>query len=114
MKGRWLVALERRPWVPVIVAALGTTLLVPSALALLAPPEFLDAAMALGDRQLALAFLGLFAIAASGFRILFRRRPSAEEEVDSDLGRAAVPSANGAAYPGSETLAAAESRSHLR
>jgi len=116
MKARWLVALERRPWVPAIIASLGTTLLVLSALALLAPPEFLDAAVALGDRQLALILLALFAIAASVFRISFRRRPSAEEEVDEGLGRAAPAGANGAgsAHPGAENLAPAEPRTHLR
>jgi len=115
MKARWLVALERRPWVPAIIASLGTTLLVLSALALLAPPEFLDAAVALGDRRLALILLALFAIAASVFRISFRRR-SAEEEVDEGLGRAAPVGAKGAgsAHPGAENLAPAEPRTHLR
>jgi len=114
MKGRFLVAIEKRPWVPAIVAALGTTLLVASAFALLAPPEFLDAAVALGDQRLALALLALFTLAACGFRVVFRRRRSAEEEVDLDPGRAPLSPTNGAAYPAAEGLAAAESRSHLR
>src|SRR5207245_8540791 len=62
MKARWLDAGDRAPWALAAIASLGATLLVPSALALLAPPEWLDAALALGDRRLALALLALFAI----------------------------------------------------
>ena len=78
MKARWLETMERRPWALAAIAALGATLLVPSAFALLAPPELLDAAVALGDRRLALAVLALFAICTSGFRLSFQRRQSEE------------------------------------
>ena len=90
MKARWLVAMEKKPWALAVVASFGTTLLVASAFALLAPPDLLDAAVALGDRRLALAVAGLFATSASTFRIAFRRRPSAEEDVDADPARGAV------------------------
>src|SRR5207248_4690549 len=87
MKPRWLDAMERTPWALAAIASLGATLLVPSTLALLAPPEWLDAAVALGDRRLALALLALFAICTSVFRLSFHRRRSAEEDLDKDLGR---------------------------
>ena len=41
--------LEDRPWALAVIGAAGTTLLVPSALSLLAPPEVLDALILLGD-----------------------------------------------------------------
>jgi hypothetical protein len=116
MKARWLAAAEKRPWALAAIAALGATLLVPSAFALLAPPELLDAAVALGDRRLALALLALFAISISVFRLSFRRRHSAEEEVDGEVGRGAPVEMNGAGArrAGGEALAPGEVRSYLR
>lgn len=117
MKARRLAAVERTPWALSGIAALGTTLLVPSALALLGPPELLDAAVALGDRRLAFALAALFAISTCSFRVSFRRRRSAEEDVDAGVGRGAPIEMNGAgARPagGGEVLAAGEVRSYLR
>jgi hypothetical protein len=116
MKARWLAAVERTPWALAVIAGLGATLLVPSALALLAPPELLDAAVALGDRRLALALLALFAISMSVFRLSFRRRHSAEEDLDADVGRSASVEVNGAGARrvGREDLAPGEVRSYLR
>jgi len=116
MKTRWLAAVERTPWALAVVAALGVTLLVPSALALLAPPELLDAAMDLGDRRLALLLVALFAISTSAFRLSLRRRHSAEEDLDADVGRSASVEVNGAGArrAGREGLAPGEVRSYLR
>jgi len=116
MKARWLDTIERRPWALAAIGSLGTTLLVPSAFALLAPPELLDAAVTLGDRRLALAVLALFAICTSMFRLLFHRRHSAEEELDADVGRGARVEMNGAgaAHAGREAFAPEEARSYLR
>jgi hypothetical protein len=116
MKARWLDAVERAPWALAAIASLGATLLVPSALALLAPPEWLDAAVALGDRRLALALLALFAIGTAAFRLSFHRRHSAEDDLDADLGRSASVEANGAGprRAAREALAPGEARSYLR
>jgi hypothetical protein len=114
MKARWLAAVERRPWALAVIASLGATLLVPSALALLLPPESLDAAVALGDRRLTLALLALFAVFTSLFRLSFRRRHSAEEDLDTDAGRGASAGMNGAGTRGPEHLAPGEARSYLR
>jgi hypothetical protein len=116
MKAGWLVAAEKRPWTLAVIAALGATLLVPSSLALLGPPELLDAAVALGDRRLALALLALFAIFTSVLRLSFRRRRSAEEEVDAGVGRSAPADVTGAGarHPGGEGLAPGGLRSYLR
>ena len=116
MKARWLVTVEKTPWALAAVAALGATLLVPSALALLAPPELLDAAVALGDRRLALALLALFAISIAVFRLSFRRRRSAEEDLDVDAGRSASAEVNGAGarHPAEEAVASGEVRTYLR
>src|SRR3954467_9862535 len=89
MKARWVEAVERAPWALAGIASLGATFLVSSALALLAPPEWLDAAVALGDRRLALALLALFAIGIAAFRLSFHRRRSAEDDLDDDLERSA-------------------------
>ena len=78
-----LQAMERRPWLLALLAAAGVTLLVPSALALLGPPELLDAAVALGDVRLGFGLFALFALSALLARLLFRRRREfdfAEEE----------------------------------
>ncbi|HKB77975.1 MAG TPA: hypothetical protein VKC58_15340 [Myxococcales bacterium] len=116
MKARWLAAVEKRPWALAVIAGSGTTLLVPSALALLAPPELLDAAVALGDRRLALALVALFAMSICSFRLSFRRRRSAEEQVDAGVrGSAAIEMSGAGARPaGAEVLAAGEVRSYLR
>ncbi|HET9751899.1 MAG TPA: hypothetical protein VFP52_03010 [Myxococcales bacterium] len=75
-----LAALERRPWLLALVVACGVTLLVPSALALLLPPELLDAAVALGDRNLWIALGALFALTASIARLSARRPGRGDEE----------------------------------
>jgi len=114
MKARWLDAGDRAPWALAAIASLGATLLVPSALALLAPPEWLDAAVALGDRRLALALLALFAIGTAAFRLCFHRRHSAEDDLDT--GPSAPVEVNGAraGRAGGEVLAPGEARSYLR
>lgn len=112
MKPGWLVAVEKKPWALALVASLGTTLLVASAFALLAPPDLLDAAVGAGDRRLSLALVGLFAMSASTFRIAFRRRRSPEEDVDTDLGRTLPIDAAGAAARGD--AGAQGPRTHLR
>jgi len=116
MKARWLDAVERAPWALAAIASLGATLLVPGALALLAPPEWLDAAVALGDRRLALALLASFAAGTAAFRLSFHRRRSAEDDLDADLGRGAPVEANGAGRTRAarEALAPGEARSYLR
>jgi len=72
---------ERRPWTMALLAAAGLTLLLPSGFALLAPPELLDAAVALGDRRLALCIAGLFAASAVLARLLMIRRRTPEERL---------------------------------
>ncbi|MFL5312352.1 MAG: hypothetical protein ACJ79H_18110 [Myxococcales bacterium] len=116
MKARWVGAVERAPWALAAVASLGATLLVPSALGLLAPPEWLDAAVALGDRRLALALLSLFAFGTAVFRLSFHRRRSAEDDLDADLGRSASAQANGggAGHSAREAIVPGEARSYLR
>jgi hypothetical protein len=85
MKAQWLVSIEKKPWALALIASLGTTLLLSSAAALVGPPELLDAAIALGDRRLALGLAGLFVLFLPMFRIAFARRRSAEEDVDATL-----------------------------
>lgn len=116
MRAPWLGAAERAPWTLAAIASMGATLLVSGALALLAPPEWLDAAVALGDRRLALALLALFAIGTAAFRLSFHRRRSAEDDLDADLGRTGSVEANGAGPRRSarEALAPGEARSYLR
>ena len=75
-----LAALERRPWLLALVAASGVTLLVPSALALLLPPELLDAAVALGDQRLWAGLGALFALTAALARLSLRRPGRGDEE----------------------------------
>ena len=74
--------LERSPWTLAVIAAAGVTLLLPSAAALLGPPEWLDAAVALGDARLACGLAALFLVSAGVLRIALRRRRLAEEAVD--------------------------------
>ena len=78
------LSLERRPWALAAIAAAGITLLLPSAFALLAPPELLDAAVALGDRRLALALAALFLVSGGLVRLLLVRRRSQEEDLERD------------------------------
>jgi hypothetical protein len=75
-----LAALDRQPWLLALVVACGVTLLVPSALALLLPPELLDAAVALGDRSLWIALGALFALTASVARLSVRKPGRGDEE----------------------------------
>ena len=76
------LSLERRPWALAAIAAIGITLLLSSAFALLAPPELLDAAVALGDRRLALALAALFLVSGGLVRLLLVRRRSQEEDLE--------------------------------
>jgi hypothetical protein len=99
MKARWLVAMEKRPWALAAAASVGTTLLVSGGFALLAPPDMLDAAVALGDGRLALALAGLFAISTPTFRVAFARRRSAEEDLDAEVSRRTPADLNGTAAP---------------
>jgi hypothetical protein len=78
-----LSRLDRRPWLVSVLAGTGVTLLVPSALSLLAPPELLDSAMALGDRRLALALAALFAIATLLTRLTVRGPGRGDEDPDA-------------------------------
>jgi hypothetical protein len=74
--------LENKPWTLAVIGAAGTTLLLPSAAALFAPPEFLDGLILLGDARLLLALAGWFAASSCALRVLLRRRRLPEEEVD--------------------------------
>jgi hypothetical protein len=69
-----------RPWLSAIAAAAGITLLVPAAFALLAPPEMLDEAVAMGDGRLVLALVSLFVVSACFARLSWRRREEPAEE----------------------------------
>ena len=80
--GRRLLRLERRPWILALLAGAGITLLVPSALALYGPPEWLDAAASLGDANLVGALAGIFFVSTGVLRLLLRRRRLVEEELD--------------------------------
>ena len=81
---RTLVRLERSPWVLAVIAALGATLIVPSALALFGPPEWLEAAAALGDARLGFALAALFVVSACALRFVLRRRRLREEAIDEE------------------------------
>ena len=78
-----LSLLDRRPWLVSILAGIGVTLLVPSGLALAAPPDLLDAAVALGDRNLALALAALFAAATLITRLTVRGPGRGDEDPDA-------------------------------
>ncbi len=75
-----LATQQRRPWLVALVLACGVTLLVPSALALLVPPELLDAAVALGDQRLWMALGVLFALTAALARLSLRGPGRGDEE----------------------------------
>ncbi len=107
--GRRLLRLERRPWILALLAGAGVSLLVPSALALYGPPEWLDAAAALGDANLVAALAGLFAVSTGVFRVLLRRRRLVEEELDEEpaLPKSSPP-------PEVQDAPAAAARAHLR
>lgn len=104
---RSLVRLERSPWALALIAAAGATLLLPSALALFGPVEWLDGAAALPDAVLAGGLGALFAISAAVLRVALRRRRLAEEAIDEEPA-AAAPSRD----PGEVPASAA--RAHLR
>jgi len=74
------LSMERRPWLLALLLACGVTLLVPSALALLLPPEMLDAAVELGDRRLWLALAALFVLTAVLARLSLRGPGRGDEE----------------------------------
>ena len=114
MKGHRLAALEKRPWTVAVVAAAGLTLLLPSGAALLAPPDLLDAAVALGEWRLKLSLLALFAISACLARLALRRRRRAEEELDDGAGAAAEGNHRSAPLVEREDLAAGQARGYLR
>jgi hypothetical protein len=75
--------LENRPWILALIGAAGVTMLIPSALSLLAPPEVLDGIILLGDLRILLSLAGLFAGSACLLRVILRRRPLPEEELDA-------------------------------
>lgn len=89
-----LPLLERSPWATSLLAAAGVTLGLPSALALLLPPDLLDAAWQLGDRRLILLLVGLFTISACIVRVSLRRPTLAEDDV-VEPARAPPPVASG-------------------
>ena len=74
--------LARYPWSVALIAAAGVTLLVPSAFALFAPGDWLDAAVALGDRTLEATLAALFAGSAGLARLLLLRRRDPAESVE--------------------------------
>ncbi len=71
----------KRPWTFALIAAAGATLLVPSAFALFAPPQMLDAAVALGDRRLFAALALLFGVSLLLARLALWHRRTPEEDV---------------------------------
>ena len=79
---RSLVRLERSPWVLAVIAGAGATLIVPSAVALFGPAEWLDSAAALGDARLGFALASLFAVSTCVLRFVLRRRRLREEAID--------------------------------
>jgi hypothetical protein len=105
---RSLFLLERRPWTLAVIAGLGVTLLLPSALALYGPPELLDAAIALGDVRLGLGLAALFFVSVAVLRVALRRRRLPEEAVDDE------PAPAGPATRDAPTIPAAPARAHLR
>jgi hypothetical protein len=105
---RSLLLLERKPWTLAVIAGLGATLLVPSALALYGPPELLDAAMALGDVRLGVGLAALLAVSIAVFRVALRRRRLPEEAIDDEPAPAAAATSDAPPIP------AAPARAHLR
>jgi len=104
---RSLVRLERSPWTLAVIAAGGITLLLPSAIALFGPPQWLDAAVALGDTGLALGLAGLFVVSAGVLRVALRRRRLPEEAIDEEP-------ANAAPSQDARDVSAHAARAHLR
>jgi hypothetical protein len=78
-----LALLDRRPWLVSLLAGTGVTLLVPSGLALAAPPDLLDAAASLGDRTLLLALVALFAVSTLITRLTVRGPGRGDEDPDA-------------------------------
>lgn len=79
---RTLRALDRRPWLGALLAALGITSLLASGFALFAPPELLDEAWLLGDRKLLLLLGGLFLLSLCAARLSWRTPKAIEIEDD--------------------------------
>jgi hypothetical protein len=109
MRRRALAALEHRPWTVALIAAAGCTLLFPSAAALLAPPDLLDAAVALGEFRLKVALAALFVLSACVARLCLWRRELYLEE-DDDEAAAPLPLGENRHAPERE----APARSYLR
>ena len=82
---RALAVLERWPWPLAVLAALGFTLLVASAVALLGSSELLDTLVAMGDARLSGALGLLFVVSACAARFAFRRRRRPEEDLDAEI-----------------------------
>lgn len=78
-----LSRIDRRPWLVSLLAGTGITLLVPSGLALAAPPDLLDAAVAIGDRNLLLALAALFAVSTLVTRLTVRGPGRGDEDPDT-------------------------------
>jgi hypothetical protein len=116
MTRRRLAALEGRPWALALIAAAGTTLLLPSAAALLLPTDLLDAAISLGEWRLDLGIAGLFAVSASVARLCLRRRSFAEQEVDDPVAARPIAGVNGrpVSRVEQEAATAVAARSYLR
>jgi hypothetical protein len=105
---RSLLLLDRRPWTLAVIAGVGATLLVPSALALYGPPELLDAATAAGDLRLGLGLAALLAASIAIFRVALRRRRLPEEALDDEPAPAAPATRDAPPIP------SAPARAHLR
>jgi len=91
---RAFASVERKPWPLAIAAGLGFTLLGASAVALLGPPDLLDALVAMGDGRLYGSLAIIFVASACAARIAFRRRPRPEEDLDEIV--LAAPAKSGA------------------
>jgi hypothetical protein len=91
-----LASLESRPWAGSLLAALGITCLLPSALSLLLPLDLLDALWTLGDRRLLLALAALFVASASLARVALQRRQENDDLETTPLPSRAAPPSPGA------------------
>jgi len=103
---RTFAALERRPWPLAVVAGVGFTLLVASAIALFGSVELLDALIAMGDARLCGSLGLLFVASACAARIAFRRRRRPEEDLDDIVLAAATAKQNGGRSVQAEDAAA--------